>query len=280
MVFIKQRILGILLTLLLLNAAAYAASQPYISYTDSGKGEPLVLIHAFPTDKTLWLPQQTLAAHFRLITLDLWGFGQSAAVDGQAITMTQYADEVARLLKALKIKQAIIGGESMGGYVALAFWKKYPEQVSGLLLSNTQAIADSSATKAKREATAVDILQHGTKTFIDNYLVSVLSEQASDATRTALASLLKRQPPEAFASALRGMALREDNSALLANSKNLPILIITSDQDKVISPQQSQAMHDLAKGSQLVVLQGVGHLSNMESPAQWNRAVLEYFHYR
>lgn len=279
MAFIKQCILVAFLAIMTRNAV-YASTEPYISYTDSGKGETLVLIHAFPTDKTLWLPQQTLTAHFRVITLDLWGFGKSEAVDGRAITMTQYADEVARLLKALQIKQAIIGGESMGGYVALAFWKKYPQQVSGLLLSNTQAIADSAETKAKRETTAVDILQHGSEVFIKNFLANVLSDQASESTRSGLANLLKGQAPQAFASALRGMAVREDNSALLANSHDLPILIITSDQDKVISPQQSQAMHDLAKGSHLVVLQGVGHLSNLESPAQWNRAVLDYFHFR
>ena len=98
-----------------------------ISYTDTGSGKPLILIHAFPTDQQLWNQQiAPLKKHFRVITLDLWGFGQSAPTDGKAITMPQYADEVNALLEHLHIQHAIIGGESMGGYISLAFLQKYP----------------------------------------------------------------------------------------------------------------------------------------------------------
>lgn len=142
-----------------LAALTYTADKKFISYTDMGKGEPLILIHAFPTDKRLWNPQQkVLKSYFRIITLDLWGFGQSSPVNSKAVTMIQYADEVKQLLDQLHIQKAIIGGESMGGYVALAFLEKYPNNVSGLVLSDTQSISDNKKTKIKRESAAQDVL--------------------------------------------------------------------------------------------------------------------------
>lgn len=273
-----RAIVLILLSLVTFNYAqgAQLKNDP-ISYTDIGSGKPILLIHAFPTDQQLWHTQQTgLKNKFRIITLDLWGFGKSSPVDGQAITMSAYADEVKQLMDQLHIQQAIIGGESMGGYIALAFLQKYPERVSGLILSDTQSIADSDETKAKRETSAKDILQNGTSAFIQGFMQKALSPTASNETRKYLTEILNKQSPFALASGLRGMALRPDTSSVLANSQ-LPILIITGDQDVLISSQQSEAMHTLAKNSKLVTIAGAGHLSNLEKSDDWNKAVLEYF---
>lgn len=146
-------------------------THQFISYNDTGSGKPLVLIHAFPTDQRLWQAQQEgLKAHFRVITLDLWGFGQSACVDGNEIPMAEYAHEIKELLDYLKIDKAIIAGESMGGYIALAFSAKYPEQTLGLVLSSTQAVADSPETKANREKTALEVLEKGTDNLIEGFM--------------------------------------------------------------------------------------------------------------
>jgi pimeloyl-ACP methyl ester carboxylesterase len=263
----------------LYTASAVASVSPSqaISYSDVGIGKPIILIHPFPADQTVWQSQKTeLAKHFRVITLDLWGFGKSPATHGQAIKMEEYADEVKQLLDKLHIQKAIIAGESMGGYITLAFLEKYPNQVEGLVLSNTQAIADTAETQAKRETTANDLLEHGTANFISGFLPKALSSLATQETKTFLLHIMETQTPEAMASALRGMALRKDTSSILSNT-NLPVLIITSDQDMVIPPQQSTKMHELARNSKLVVLAHSGHLSNLEQPQQWNEAVVEYF---
>lgn len=253
------------------------ANQRHISYAESGSGKPIVLIHAFPADQRLWQPQQDgLSKYFRVITLDLWGFGKSSEVDGQAITMTEYADEVRQLLDQLHIQQAVIGGESMGGYIALAFLEKYPEKVNGLILSDTQSIADSDEAKTKREASAKDVLANGTTGLIAGFLPKALSPHASDDTRQYLKTILDVQSPFAVASALRGMAMRKDLSHVLAGS-NLPVLIITGDEDVLISPMQSEAMHALAKNSKLVKIANAGHLSSLEKPDEWNEAVIKYF---
>lgn len=254
------------------------SKNKYISYQDTGKGEALVLIHAFPTDQNLWkLQQDGLQSHFRVITLDLWGFGQSSPANGEAITMTDYADEIKQLLDQLHIKKAIIGGESMGGYIALAFYKKYPDKVKGLILSDTQSIPDSPEAKAKRESTAIDVLEHGPTNFINSFMPKALSPNASEQTKTFLKQILDKQKPNAIASALRGMALRNDTSDILANSR-LPILIMTGSQDSLISPQQSENMHALAKNSKLIVIDNAGHLSSLEQPEEWNKTVIDMFY--
>jgi pimeloyl-ACP methyl ester carboxylesterase len=271
--------LSLFITVIYFLQCVYAAplSPNPIAYTDIGKGVPLVLIHAFPTDQALWQPQQaTLKDHFRVITLDLWGFGKSKAVNGQAITMLEYANEVNQLLNKLRIDQAIIGGESMGGYIALAFLQHYPEKVKGLILANTQSIADSAEARAKRETNALDVLQNGTATFINNFLPKALSKEAPATICQQLKNILDRQSAFALASALRGMALRDDLSLLLSATSK-PILIITSDQDSLISPKQSEMMHTLAKNSKLVIIPNAGHLANLEKPQDWNQAVIDFY---
>lgn len=248
-----------------------------ISYTDVGNGKPIVLIHAFPTDQRLWEPQRNeLKQHFRVVTLDLWGFGESSQTDGQAVTMSDYAAEVKELLDELHISRAIIGGESMGGYIALAFLEQYPEKVDGLILSNTQSIADNEETKSKREASALDVLGNGTSQFIEAFMVKALSSSANNQTKNTLRLITLTQTAMGIASALRGMALRYDTTNVVAMT-TVPILFITGEHDLVISPQRSKDMHIMSKDSQLVTIPDTGHLANLEQPEQWNQAVIDFF---
>src|SRR6187549_3659831 len=102
MVFFKQ-----IFAAFLIFSFSFQAFAKHISYTDSGEGKPLVLIHAFPSDERLWLKQrEELKQYFRVITLDLWGFGQSSGTEGQAVTMKEYADEIKKLLDQLHINAA------------------------------------------------------------------------------------------------------------------------------------------------------------------------------
>jgi pimeloyl-ACP methyl ester carboxylesterase len=279
-----MKILLVVLTSLLICAlsviafAANTAKKKFISYSEVGKGKTIVLIHAFPTDKTLWNAQLTgLKNHFHVVVIDLWGFGESASTNGQAITMSTYADEIKQLLDQLHIQKAIIGGESMGGYVSLAFLEKYPNKVEGLILSNTQAIADDATAIPQREASAKNLEVQGSSELIKSFMSKVLSPTVDEHTRDVLHTILIKQSPLGMASALRGMALRSDTSHLLTQA-TIPILIITSDQDMVIPPAQSRAMHALAKNSDLVIISNAGHLSNLEQPNAWNQAVIKKFY--
>lgn len=262
---------------LTLSSLHEAQANMKISYQEVGSGTPIVLLHPFPTDKDLWQPQREgLQKHFRVITLDLLGFGEAAPVDGKAISMSEYAAQVKELMDQLHLQKAIIGGESMGGYVALAFLKNYPERVSGLILADTQAIADSEEARAKRESSALDILKNGTSGFNTAFLPKALSQQAHEHTKIYLKSIMDKQSSTAMASALRGMGQREDLSSVLAKT-SLPVLIISGSDDVVISPKQSDAMHALASNSKLVMIEGAGHLASLERPDSWNKAVVDYF---
>ena len=267
-----------LLIILFNITMAHAEHIKKLSYTVTGSGEPLVLIHAFPTDKQLWKPQvDGLQDYFKVIVLDLKGFGSAPHTDGKTVTMTQYADDVKKVLDELHIKKAIIGGESMGGYVSLAFLKKYPDSVQALILSDTQAIADTAEAKAKREASAQQVLTDGTAELIHGFMPKALSPAAAESTRTYLQKIVAAQSAPGVASALRGMGAREDTSDVLARAI-IPVLILTGDQDTLISPQQSDNMHALAKNSELVIISNAGHLSSLEQPAQWNQAVIRKFY--
>ncbi|WP_131783768.1 alpha/beta fold hydrolase [Legionella gresilensis] len=278
----SSSLLAAIATILFLSSTiGYCASfyyhNKFISYNDIGEGKPLVLIHAFPTDKRLWsLQEKGLVKKFRIISLDLWGFGESSSVDGSTISMIHYADEIHQLLDYLHIEKAIIGGESMGGYIALAFLEKYPSQVEGLVLSNTQANDDDLDTKASREKLATEIIEKGSDEYVKKFLTKALSPKATESTKAYLSHILVSQKPVALASALRGMAIRNKMFHALANT-NIPILIITSDQDMIISSQRSEEMHAVAKNSQLITISNAGHLSNLEQPEQWNNAVISAF---
>lgn len=276
-----------LAALLITSLVGFAATKAFgnekitpdgISYSDKGEGTPLVLIHAFPADKQLWVPQQEgLASTFRIISIDLAGFGKSKATDGKAVSMREYAQEVKSLLDYLHINKAIIGGESMGGYVVLEFLNQYPEATQGVILSNTQTIADSPEEKQKRETVALDVLQNGTSGLIEKFLPKTMSPDAPKEKQAFLKAIFEKQAATGLASALRGMGQRNDNTLLLQNA-HVPILIITGDKDQVISTEQSEKMHQLIPNSHLIVLHGAGHLTNVERSNEWNQAVIQTFH--
>jgi len=249
-----------------------------ISYVERGQGEPLVLIHAFPLDQRMWEPQkEALSKYFRVIAVDLYGFGTSPKTNGKVVTMAEYADQVKKLLDYLQIKKAIIGGESMGGYVTLAFLAKYPHSASGAILANTQSIPDSAETKVKREEAINEVLQNGTPKYVASFMPKIFTDTVSPQISDFIKKIAEQQSPLGIVSALRGMMMRENTSSILP-TLNIPILIITGDQDQIISPRQSEYMHSLAKYSKLIVIQKAGHLSNLEQAARWNAAVTDRFY--
>lgn len=265
------------LVALSLSTLTSAKSINHTAYTDVGHGQPLVLLHAWPADQRLWKPQQDgLSPHFRVISVDSWGFGGSSPWGKKSVSMEDYADQVKALLDRLHIKKAIIGGESMGGYVALAFLKKYPDNVQGLILSDTQSIADSPDMLPKREKQAASILADGTAPQIKQFMPLALSPHADEKTRAYLQHIFEDQSAEAMSASLLGIAYRTDTSQVLSKTE-LPVLVITGELDTLISPQQSKAMHALAKNSRLVVIKEAGHLSNLEKPSDWNQAVIDFF---
>jgi 3-oxoadipate enol-lactonase len=246
-----------------------------LAYEVSGEGEPIVLLHGFPFNRTLWREQvEALRDRYTVITVDLRGHGETPAPQGPA-TMEEMARDVAALLDELRINaRVVLGGLSMGGYVVLAFYQLFPERVRALLLADTRPHADTEEAKLNREETATRALREGIRTIADAMLPKLLT----DATHAEQPQIVQRirdmilhTDPRGAASALRGMAVRRDHTELLREIK-CPTLIIVGSLDAITPPADAQLMHREIRGSRLEVIEGAGHVSNVERPAEFNRA--------
>jgi pimeloyl-ACP methyl ester carboxylesterase len=235
-----------------------------LSYERFGSGAPLMLVHGFPLDHTLWNETaRLLETDFDVILPDLRGFGQSTTVE-TPYTMSEMADDLAGLLDHLGLEKAALAGHSMGGYVCLAFAKKYPQRVSGLGLVASQAAADSPERKAGRYQTAGEVSQKGVGIVAEG-MTSKLSADA--AVQAYVRPLMERQTPAAVMGALKAMAEREDALSSLS-AASFPVTLIHGDADVLISIERAREIKAVMPSARLVELKGIGHMPMMESPLE------------
>ena len=255
----------------------YSRQGVSIEYDDIGNGVPLLLVHGFPHDRTLWRPQIAgLSQLFRVIAPDLRGFGHSSETDGEAVTMDQYAADLKSLLDSVNVKQAVIGGISMGGYIALAFYAHYADRVKGLVLANTRAVPDSEEVKQSRLVNAQQVGETGPSFLVETMAPKMLGTAAKPEIGIAVRSMMTRQRAAGIMSALRGMAARPDRTALLRFA-TIPVLIVSGNADVLIPPSDSEAMHALIPNSRLVIIPDAGHLSNLDKADAFNHVVREFY---
>jgi pimeloyl-ACP methyl ester carboxylesterase len=247
-----------------------------VAYSDDGQGIPLVLLHAFAADRALWRPQiQALSPRYRVIAMDLRGFGSSGSTNGGAVDVDRHADDVAALLAHLKIRSAVVGGISLGGYVSLAFAQRHPHLLRGLLLANTRAGADTDAARAGRRTLAQSLRQQGSTAVAAFYGDKLFGPTMDEETRRTIRAMLLRQNAQGMISALLGMAQRPDRSNFLGRI-GVPTLIVSGTADALIPSTESRYMHDRIRGSVFVDIPDAGHLSNMDKPAAFNRALEQF----
>ena len=251
-----------------------------IAYDVAGEegGAAVVLIHGFPFNRSMWREQvEALRDRHRVVTLDLRGHGESEVVAGAA-TMEEAAQDIASLLDELNIKSASVAGLSMGGYVALAFYRMFPERVRSLVLADTRAQGDTEEARRAREETAARALKEGMGVIADSMLPKLLApathENAPEVVARVREMILKTKP-EGAAAALRGMAVRRDQTELLKEIR-VPALILVGGEDAITPPADSRAMQEKIEGSRLEVIEGAGHVSNLERPGEFNRALVSF----
>ena len=248
-----------------------------LEYDDIGNGVPLLLIHGFPLDRTMWRSQIAgLQLACRVIAPDLRGFGHSTDTDGEAVSMETYAEDLRALLDSVNVKQVVLAGLSMGGYIALAFLAQYVDRVTGLILANTRATPDSESARAGRLTNAAKIAESGsTSVVVESMAPKMLGPTAKPETVVAVRSMMARQRSPGVMSALRGMAARPDRSALLPFIK-VPTLIISGSADVLIPTSDSEVMQTAIPDSRLNIIPEAGHLSNMDKADAFNDAVREF----
>jgi 3-oxoadipate enol-lactonase len=251
-----------------------------LAYTDAGLGQPVVLLHGYPFNRSLWNEQvSALGNSYRVITPDLRGLGESDASQGPA-TMNRMARDVAALLDRLEISRAVVGGLSMGGYVALAFYKEFPSRVRSLILADTRAPADTEEGKQTRHQQAEKALAEGMAGIADSMLPKLLTPETvskrPDLVKRVRDMMLKTKP-EGAAGALLGMAEREDQTALLSQI-SCPTLILVGREDPITPVADSEKMHREIAGSRLVVIENAAHVSNLERTDQFNEELMRFLH--
>ncbi len=232
-----------------------------LAYDRRGRGMPLVLLHGYPLDHHLWddiLP--LLEGSFDVIVPDLRGFGESTMTDSSPV-MNDYASDVAGLLDYLGIQKTAIVGHSMGGYVALAFARLYPERVSGLGLVSSQVLADPPDRKEGRYKSAADVAENG----IASVVATMTPKFTSDENLQSFArASMERQQPAAYIGALKAMAERIDSTPLFSSLK-VPVVIVHGDSDALIPVDRAREVKAAFPQAHLVEINGAGHIPMMEA---------------
>lgn len=247
-----------------------------IAYDDVGEGDVLVLVHGHPFDRSMWRPQIEHAGGqgWRVIAPDLRGYGETTVVPG-ATTLDVFARDVVGLLDHLGVDRFVLGGLSMGGQIVLELVDLFPERVRGLLLADTSPRAETPEGKEERNRIADRLLAEGMDTHASELLPRMVSP-ATLADRPAVTdhvlTMMRGAPPAGAAAALRGRAERRDHDATLA-ALAIPTLIVVGTDDGYTPVEEARRMHDLLPGSSLVVVEGAGHLPNLECPGEFNDAL-------
>ena len=242
----------------------------------------LVLIHAFPLNARMWEPQLTLAAHgWRVLAPHLCGFDGRTG-DPPASTVDDYAGDVIDLLDALHVEDAVVGGLSMGGYVAFAVLRFAPRYVRGLILADTRSQADTPEGVESRKGMLQLLAGKGAAVLADEMIPKLLgastrANQPEVADRVR--ELILSNPSEAIAGGIRALMSRPDSTPLL-RTIHRPTLIVVGDEDTLTPPALSEEMHRAIAGSELIVVPGAGHLSSLERPDVFNAALARFLTHR
>ncbi|MFN8473054.1 MAG: alpha/beta fold hydrolase [Anaerolineae bacterium] len=252
-----------------------------MAYDDTGPaGAPVVLlVHGFPLGRWMWDAQRdaVVAAGYRLIAPDLRGFGDTDATP-PPYSMDGYADDLAALLDTLGVARVVLGGLSMGGYVAFAFWRRHASRVGALLLADTRHTPDTPEARQNRYRAIEQVRHAGVRSFTDTFtagLVGATTKAENPALLDAVRARAAAVPANGVIGALGALAERPDSTPTLATI-TVPTLILVGAEDTLAPPSVHEEMGAAIAGSRVVTVPAAGHLSPMEAPAAFNTALGDF----
>ncbi|SFI82221.1 alpha/beta fold hydrolase [Planctomicrobium piriforme] len=250
-----------------------------LNYRDVGQGEPLLFVHGFPLDCTMWQAQiDFFSKTHRCLAVDLRGFGRSSVRPG-TVTMEIMADDLASFLDAIRVQGPVtLCGLSMGGYVAWQFWKRYPFKLSRLIMCDTRAIADTEEGAQQRLQTADKVEREGAAFLADSMLPKLYCE-ASVKSRPELIesarNVILTNSTSGIAAAARGMAARPDVTSWLPKIK-VPTLLITGEHDAISSVAEMKTIANALPDARHAVIPHAGHMAPQEQPQATNAAIQKF----
>ena len=246
-----------------------------LAFNDQGTGLPIVFLHAFPLNRTMWTDQENaLSTQFRVVSIDLRGHGESDAPLWR-YTLDQAADDVIGVLDQLLIRQAVFVGLSMGGYILFALYRRYADRVNGLVLANTRAQADTVEGKDARFQMAQTAYKNGPSAIADIMIPKLLSPatvQMKLELVRRVRTMIEGNQISGIAGDLMAMAERPDSTPLLQQI-TCPTQVIVGELDLPTPPSDAKLMADRIPNASLAVIPGAAHLSNLEQPDLFNDIV-------
>ena len=251
-----------------------------VGFEDSGEGLPVVFLHGFPHDRTLWTAQRlSLAPHVRCIVPDLRGFGHSSTHG--PFSMDQYADDIVALLDWLGIDAAVVCGLSMGGYVAMAMWRRHPDRIRALVFSDTKAGADDAETRVRRDDLIAMVKRDGSRAIADAQLQGMLGKESRarrpDVVNTVRV-MMARQSVAGITGALQALRDRPDSRETLGTI-TVPTLVVVGEDDVLTPIKEARAIAEAlptAARVRMEIIAGAGHLPCIERPAATTHALSDF----
>jgi pimeloyl-ACP methyl ester carboxylesterase len=258
--------------------ASTTANGITIGFEDRGTGrDTLLLIHGHPFNRSMWSPQLSAVADagWRVIAPDLRGYGESTVAPGITLLET-FAADLAALLDTLGINSVVVGGLSMGGQIAMEFARQFPQRVRGLLLAATFPQSETDEGKVRRKAMAERLVRDGMEEYAAEVLPKMLaprSIEALPAVANHVLTMMRTSDRYGAAAAVVGRGERPSYEGTLA-SLVVPALVVVGTEDAFTSREDALLMHTLLNGSELLWLEGIGHMPNLEDPALFNAGLL------
>lgn len=251
-----------------------------LNVVEFGEGNQfsIIFVHAFPLCNRMWDKQvEALQDKYRVVVYDLRGFGYSELGDGH-FTIDSHVSDLISIVDSLKLEKPVVCGLSMGGYITLRALELYQSKFKGVILCDTKAESDNNPTKLAR-AEQMKMIKNGQRDqFTENFIKAAISE-TNYAEKTDLVDLLKKligwQKNEAITGALLTLAARTDTTDSL-EKLDIKTLVVAGKEDKLTPPEFSKIIYGKTKNSDLKLIPNAAHLPNMENPADFNTAIMDF----
>jgi YbgC/YbaW family acyl-CoA thioester hydrolase len=242
-----------------------------------GEGAPILFIHGFPLDRTVWRHQLAGLSRWKRIAPDLRGAGASSA-SANGYSVARYADDIVQVLDALGIERAVVCGLSLGGYILFELLRRHPGRVRAAVFCSSKAAADSAEARRGRDEMAALVEREGSGAVAERLLPQLLAAVTVAAQPDVVAhvrEMIQRTPVPGLVGALRALRDRPDSTPMLGGI-GVPALVVAGQDDKIAPADGLRAMAQAIPGAQFAVIPAAGHLAPLEQPLATSRALADF----
>jgi pimeloyl-ACP methyl ester carboxylesterase len=240
-----------------------------------GDGPPILLVHGFPFDRTMWRHQFAALTRWKRIAPDLRGAGASSAAAADGASVRRYADDLVAILDALGIESAAVCGLSLGGYVTFEVLRRHADRVSAVLLVDTKAEPDAPAAKRDRDELAALTERDGPEALVSRLLPKLLAPETQSEVAEQVREMARRWSVPGLVGALQALRDRPDSTDTLRQIR-VPTLVLAGSEDQIAPPAGARAMAGLIPNAQFHVVPAAGHLAPLEQPLATSRLIADF----